>query len=867
VSSKYIYLHCVVNNKYARTYLLIRIKHLISNNYVTHPKKACLYYTSINYQSMKIITLTLLATLCCFQLSAQEKKSLQILRTETAPKIDGVLDEAIWATADEAVDFTQFRPDVGVKDTEANKTIVKMAYDDQALYVAAHLYDDPSLIAKQLSSRDNFGQSDFFGVILNPNNDAQNDTEFFIFASGTQADAIANPSIGEDFGWNAVWSSAVQVQEDGWVVELKIPYRCLRFDNDNLDTWGIQFHRRFRRDNSQYSWNPLDPTKGNSGLYHGELNGLANLDPPVRLAFYPFVSTVQQFYDGDHESNFNAGLDVKYGITENFTLDATLIPDFSQAGFDNVSLNLGPFEQTFSERRQFFTEGVDLFNKGNLFFSRRIGGRPSTEPELETNEEVIGDADPVKVLNAIKVSGRTKKGLGIGVFNSITESTNATIQDTLTGAFRTQEVEPFTNYNIVVADQQFNGNSSIGIINTNVFRTGSFRDANVTGLISSISNKRNTYNVRAEVKMSTINEQEGSETGYSSFFFIRKTHGKLRYSFDHSYADDTYDINDLGLQFRNNFNNFGVDASYQIFEPTETWNKYSIGTYINYTRLANPSTFTGFGFGGWFFGTTKKLHSLELNLNLLPGKQYDYFEPRKEGSFFVTQNSVNTNGWFETNSNKRLYVSGYAGVQTYLDSERDYANYWFGLHPRFRVNDKFSISYGYNRDYYTGDRGYVTEEDDTVIFGDRKRVEITHTFNTSYNFNPYNTLALTLRNYRGTVAYDRNLFSLEEDGSVTDTTGYTTETIEDNPDINFATWNFDLSYSWQFAPGSFVTALYRNQLFNSDTAARDSYVDNIDTLFKQPITHTVSVKVQYFLDYNQIPVLFQKNKGKGSAML
>lgn len=814
---------------------------------------------------MRTNLLSLITFLFVAQIHAQEKKSLQIIRTESSPKIDGIFDEPIWATAKEAVEFTQFRPDVGVKDTEANKTVVKMTYDDKAIYIAAYLYDDPNLISKQLSSRDNFGQADFFGFVINPNNDAQNDTEFFVFASGTQADAIANPNIGEDFGWNAVWSSAVKINEDGWTVEMKIPYRCLRFDNNNLDTWGIQFHRRFRRDESQYAWNPIDITKGNIGLYHGELKGLSNLEPPVRLAFYPFVSTVQNSFDGEHESSFNAGLDVKYGLTENFTLDATLIPDFSQARFDNVTLNLGPFEQTFSEQRQFFTEGVDLFNKGNLFFSRRIGGAPSTSPELTENEEVIDAPETVKVLNAVKVSGRTKKGLGLGIFNSITESTDATIQNVLTGETRKEEVEPFTNYNILVADQQFNGNSSIGIINTNVFRTGSFRDANVTALVSNISNKRNTYNIRADVKMSNVKDMEESTTGFSSFFLIRKSHGNLRYSFDHRYADTKYDINDLGLQFRNNFNNFGVDASYRIFEPTEKWNRYIFGTYVNYTRLADPSTFTGFGFGGWANGTTKKLHSMGANVNLEPGKQYDYFEPRKEGSFFITKNSVNVNGWYNSNSNKKVSFNIYTGAETFLDKERDYVNYWIGGGPRFRFNDKFSMAYSYDREYYSGDRGNTTQVDDDVIFGDRQRVEITHSFNTSLNFNPYNTLALTLRNYWGVVEYDRKLFSLNADGTVTDTTGYTKDNIPDNPDINFSTWNFDLSYSWQFAPGSFITALYRNQLFNFDNASMDNYFDSIDTLFKQPISHTFSVKVQYFLDYNQIPALFRKkDKEMGS---
>ncbi|NND88270.1 MAG: carbohydrate binding family 9 domain-containing protein, partial [Flavobacteriaceae bacterium] len=477
-------------------------------------------------------------------LSAQQKKSLQISRTQEPPKIDGLLDDSVWKDANEATGFIQFRPDVGVSDTEENKTIVKMAYDDQAIYLAAFLKDDPALISKQLASRDNFGQSDFFGLVLNPNNDGQNDTEFFVFASGTQADAIANPSVGEDFGWNAVWDSAVQIHEDGWSLEIKVPYRCLRFDNNNINSWGVQFHRRFRRNESQYTWNPIDITKGNIGLYHGELNGLSNLEPPVRLAFYPFVSTVQDFYDGEHESNVNVGLDIKYGITENFTLDMTMIPDFSQAGFDNVSLNLGPFEQTFSERRQFFTEGVDLFNKGDLFFSRRIGSRPSTFPETQENEEVVNYPETVKVLNAVKVSGRTQKGLGLGVFNSFTEKTYATIENIVTGDVRREVVEPFTNYNILVVDQQFNQNSSIGLINTNVIREGGFRDANVTGLISDITNKRNTYNVRAQLKMSQLNLQEETQRGFSSFFMIRKVHGNYRYSFDHSYADDSYDIND-----------------------------------------------------------------------------------------------------------------------------------------------------------------------------------------------------------------------------------------------------------------------------------------------------------------------------------
>ena len=187
---------------------------------------------------MKLRLLIFFSFLCYTFMFAQEKKSTTIKRTSTPPVIDGIINDEVWAAAEIATDFIQFRPEMGVTLKESERTEVKLTYDDNAIYVAAYLYDDPEKIMKQLTSRDNFGQSDFFALILNPNNDAQNDTEFFVFSSGVQADAIASPSIGEDFSWNAVWESAVKINEDGWSLEMKIPYRTLRFANQEAPVWG-----------------------------------------------------------------------------------------------------------------------------------------------------------------------------------------------------------------------------------------------------------------------------------------------------------------------------------------------------------------------------------------------------------------------------------------------------------------------------------------------------------------------------------------------------------------------------------------------------------------------------------------------------
>lgn len=144
--------------------------------------------------------------------------------------------------------------------------------------------------------------------------------------------------------------------------------------------------------------------------------------------------------------------------------------------------------------------------------------------------------------------------------------------------------------------------------------------------------------------------------------------------------------------------------------------------------------------------------------------------------------------------------------------------------------------------------------------GDRKRIEIEHTLNANFNFNPYHTLSLTLRNYWGTVDYNTNLFTLQDNGRVNPSI-YTVSNIPDNPNINFSTWNFDLSYSWQVAPGSFLTALYRNQLFNFDNESQANYNRSIGNLLDQSLNQTVSIKLQYFIDYNRIPNMLRgKNK-------
>ena len=365
-----------------------------------------------------------------------QKKTLQAKSTTENITIDGKINEEIWKSASIASDFIMFVPDNGKPISNDKKTEIKVLYDNNAIYIAALLYDnEPNKIKKEITNRDVFGVSDHFSVHINGFNDGQQDFRFFVSAAGVQMDCLATEDY-EDFTWDAIWDSEVTLTEFGWVVEMKIPYAALRFSKTDKQTWGLNFMREIKRDVQKYTWNRIDTKIGAVIPQAGILEGIENIETPTRLFLIPYSSAYYQQSDIGSDTTLKAGLDIKYGINDSFTLDAILVPDFGQTKFDNAILNLLPFEQQLAENRPFFTEGTDLFSKGGLFYSRRIGGAPSSEPVTQQNEEITDYPSTVNLLNAIKISGRTEKGLGIGFLNAVTERTKATILNNDTGTVR-----------------------------------------------------------------------------------------------------------------------------------------------------------------------------------------------------------------------------------------------------------------------------------------------------------------------------------------------------------------------------------------------------------------------------------------------
>lgn len=777
------------------------------------------------------------------------QKKTSALRINESISIDGKLDEAVWMKAPVANNFIMLEPENGVPESAERKSEIKIIYDDNAIYIGAILYDnEPSKIEKEITQRDRFGTADHFGIFINGFNDGQQDFRFFVSASGVQMDCLATEN-NEDFSWDAIWNSEVKITDFGWVVEMEIPYAALRFSEENIQTWGVNFFREIRRFRQKVTWSKIDRAVGSVINQAGILEGIENIKTPTRLFLIPYTSGYVESNKLGTESTFKAGMDIKYGINDSFTLDAILVPDFGQTAFDNVELNLGPFEQQFNENRPFFTEGTDLFSKGNLVYSRRIGGAPSSYPATNQNETVEAYPNTVNLLNALKVSGRTAEGLGIGFLNAITEKTYARIRNTDTNEIRNELVEPLTNYNVLVFDQRFNQNSSVSFINTNVTRVGDFRDANVTGIVYDINSKGNKYNFSGDLKMSSIYDNPKGN-GYSTYVNFGKTFGKYRYSIASQYVSKEFDINDLGINFITNYHNFAANFNYRILNPTKRYNSFNLNT--NY-YLERENT-TGKAQDHWINlnvnSSTLKNDFIGYGFLVSPFVTYNFYESRVPGRPLAFPASGNAWVYFSSNYNRKFALDIEPSIRLFDQENR--MNYGLWISPRYRFNDKLTLIYAINYSQQNSDIGWVDFSEGDIILAERNRTTLTNSISGKYAINNKMTLNLTTRHY-WSFAENIQFHTLLEDGTFIPNNNYTT-----NRDANFNLWNFDLSYSWWFAPGSQITALYRNNAQNFSNEIDKSFGSNFNNVFEDNLNHIFSVSVRYFIDYNKAKNWFKK---------
>ncbi|NPA45815.1 MAG: carbohydrate binding family 9 domain-containing protein [Chlorobi bacterium] len=776
----------------------------------------------------------------------ENKKTLQAVRTAVAPRIDGRSVDTVWLKAPVATGLYEFEPGDGNPEPPAYQTRVRMLYDNTHLYILAEMSDpDPATISTEFGLRDQLTQADYFALLLNPFKAPGNNYVFSVTASGAQVDGIMAKN-HMDLSWNAVWKSAVTIGSKGWTVEMAIPYSALRFQNKNRQEWAVNFIRYVNRTRRKFSWTHINKSQETDPVYFmGRLTGLYEIRPPVRLSFYPYASYIREYYQGRSEGHLAYGMDLKYGINANYTLDATLIPDFSDVPYDDVRLNLGPFEQYYGEKRQFFTEGVQLFSKGGLFYSRRIGSTPVDYAkvfyEKRPSEIILENPEKTRLINAVKISGRNDNGLGLGIMNAFVNRAEAVLQDTSSGEIRRLETQPYTNYNIMVADYVFGTNNSVSLINTNVSRFGPAPDANVTGLVYDLYARHNKYNVSGKAVVSMLNGAN-AKTGFHITNKITRTFRRHQLEAVLYLSDDKYDINDMGYMRKNNFVIYDFAYIYRILKPNKYFNVLRWGIDIGLDHIYKPYGIFRKDAGLEAFMTDKKYTSYGGRIALVSDTK-DFYEPRVPGRYYLDPAHYKVRLYVSTDYRKKFALDVSGHFKKYFTSDQE--TFGFGMSPRFRFNSRFKTIYRFHFERKINERGFVKTAGGDIIFGKRDINVFTQSIRAQYFFDVRSAVSLNIRHYWSPVAYN-DFYRLRNDGRLDPYDG------NFDADFTFNVWNLDLGYSWEFAPGSRLNLLYRNSLLNHTGGYDLAYTGNLQRLFDMPHRNTFIVKATYYVDYNNL---------------
>ncbi|MBI4545328.1 MAG: carbohydrate binding family 9 domain-containing protein, partial [Gemmatimonadetes bacterium] len=416
------------------------------------------------------------------------RREIEAVRVRTTPPvIDGRLDDEAWTAASAATGFTQLEPRPGEPATQLSEA--RIAYDEDAIYVAARLPDThPDSIVAQLSRRDDEVHSDWFYVAFDSYHDRRTAFVFAVNPRGVKLDAFLYNDTQDDESWDAVWDVATRIDSAGWTAEFRIPLSQLRFSAVGESAapeyrWGVNFARRIARRNEFSFWAPVPPDASGLVSLFGELTGLRGLRPPRRLELLPYSVARLTREPGEAANLFyrenalfgSLGADLKYGITSDLTLTASLNPDFGQVEADPSQVNLTAYESFFPEKRPFFIEGADIFQFGiglgdgdsgseQLFYSRRVGRPPQHTPSAAGGFVDVPAATTIQ--GAAKLSGKTRAGWSVGVLSALTAAEEARLADSL-GAARRQAAEPLSHYGVARLIKDFRqGQSALGAILT-----------------------------------------------------------------------------------------------------------------------------------------------------------------------------------------------------------------------------------------------------------------------------------------------------------------------------------------------------------------------------------------------------------------
>lgn len=481
-------------------------------------------------------------------------RALNAVRLEgVRPQIDGALDDPVWQQAPVFTGFVQREPEEGQPASE--QTTVQVAYDDEMLYVGVMAYDsDPGGIVSRLVRRDQWAEADWIQVSLDTHHDHQTGYAFSVYAGGSIYDSVIRDYGWDNDAWNGVWESAHHIGTEGWSVEFAIPFHNLRFSSGG--DWGINIARYISRKKEQVFWVMIPRKESGWVSRFAHLEGLADIQSRRTLELLPY-SVGRSTFAAGRELFGNAGADLRYGLSSNVSLNATINPDFGQVEADPAELNLSVFESFQEERRPFFVADSEAFDTPiDLFYSRRIGRQPSFHA-LPDGHNALDESESTTILGAAKLTGKTAAKTTFGLLTALAAREYVRIETTLVreGAPERRDflVEPQTHFLVGRVKQDlFAGNSHVGLLGTAVQRDRAC-DAYTGGVDWTLKWRDNGYTFWGQLAGSLATVDDRRRGGLGNMAVLSKNSGWLRGELWWEAYSRHFEINDLGFQWRNDF--------------------------------------------------------------------------------------------------------------------------------------------------------------------------------------------------------------------------------------------------------------------------------------------------------------------------
>ncbi|HEU0014064.1 MAG TPA: DUF5916 domain-containing protein [Longimicrobium sp.] len=730
-----------------------------------------------------------------------------------APVIDGVIDDAAWQAAPPITGFTQRAPNPGAAATLPSEA--RVLYDDGAVYVAMRMHD-PHADSMQapLGRRDLAGiSSEWAHVMIDSYNDKRTAFRFSVNPRGVQKDAFHSNDTSEDLGWDAVWQSAARVDSAGWSVEYRIPLSQLRYSGGAGErTWGLQVTREIARRNEVADWSPVRPDRNGFVSQFGELAGISGLRSARRLEVLPYSVARLTREPGDGEDPFwsrnqgfgSVGGDLKYGLTSDLTLTATINPDFGQVEADPSQVNLSAFETFFSERRPFFVEGSDIFSfdvgfpyfvrstgfgSDRPFYSRRLGRAPQAGAPGDAD---FADApEATTILGAVKVSGKTAGGLSIGVLDALTAREEVRFVDG-GGARQTLTGEPLTNYAVVRTIQDFRGGqSAIGAIVSATHRdlggeehlsflptsaylagldgrhrfgggnyalSGSVLGTHVRGgeeAIAEIQTRAGHYFHRPDADHLEFDPTRTSLSGWLARAELEKVGGgHWRWGLYGHARSPGLEMNDLGYQRSTDWMLTGARIGFVQFKPGKLFRQWDAGIHqwngwsFGGERLTTGFNAGAFGllhnnWGGWISSD-----------NEIEAWRADVL---RGGPAFLAPSYTNVNAGFFTDGRKRVSGELYSGF--FNEWGTTGGGWWLGGHVAFRPNPRMRLTVGPNYNASQDPWIYVDQQEALgerhYIFSNIVQRSVSISTRLDYAFTPKLTLEFYAQPFVAAGEYSR----------------------------------------------------------------------------------------------------------------